>query len=79
MSSAYQTCSNKKNDPNSPRTKTLRTLTVSGDQSFLLVFLSLSVVTVNYVVKFDEQVGLGPFVMIVQLVSPQILRLVLHK
>ena len=76
---AYQTCSNKKIDPNSPRMKTLRILTISGDQSFLVVFTLLTIVTINYDVKFDEQVGLGSFVLIVQLVSPQILRLVVDK
>ena len=79
MSNAYQTCSNHKTEPNSPRTKTLQTLTISGGRCFLFVFPLLSVVTVNYVVKFDEQISLGSFVMIVQLVSPQILRLVLDK
>ena len=69
MSNAYQTGSNHNTDPNSPRTKTLQTLTISDDHSFLLVLPLLSVVTVNYVVKFDEQIGLGSFVMIVQLVS----------
>ena len=65
MSNAYRTCSTQTSDPNSPRTKTLRTLTISSDHSFLLVSSLLSVVTVNYVFRFDEQIGLGSFVMIV--------------